>query len=328
MKEKNLKMLVDFKIEKNNSNLSSIKTRKNLSVLQKKPSFGQSISTKEFLELKKIMILSSNKAFASENVQIKGADLLTFAYKLLNQGRLSNDIDFAVNKMPEETVFQTKIAGIFENLNAKGYKPFEINFPKTAVNEFAINLKTVTFKLNHNDPINYRKFDFFKFDFSEYSYPEQYLMNTRINKQNIKTINPIVFVFDKIGALCSKTKEHAKLIQPQEFYDEISKNSFDNEFFNKNYSRGKFMFDLTVVDKYITKMLGKGNIDINLLKEIFIRKKISLERLEDVKNTYLQHKKTIDSTITPIQETKPLNFDKYFKYTISLINKIQKQLNI
>lgn len=294
--------------------------------------FQAQVSASEFKNIKKLVVSSFNKATKGD-MELVGSSCLDLFYNL-RQARVSSDIDIKLSKLNSKKYIQNLIEqSVFPMLKENNYIPFDLKLKtipavqriKNFIKRVKYNQYFVSFKLNPTDPVEYKNFKTINLDLSENFYGVKGKAN--INGEEIKTLSPEEFVLDKVKALCQKTKsnflKNSKIARIKfmlnKSYDESPK-------FKEYYSRGKFIYDLSVASEGFN-FLKQDKVDTSLLKGMFKKANLPLSRIEEIPGTYLQHKDSFSSQVIFPAEVQGKNYDDCFNDVMQIVQKIKSEIN-
>lgn len=279
-------------------------------------------------ELTLISIVSDDYLF--EILVLKGGNALNLVHKLST--RNSMDLDFSM----EEDYFLGKVNDIkdkFENSLIRNFIPINLvpfdvkitkrpgKIPEDLKNfwgGYSLEFKLITndlYQIHHDDIDNLRRNAFnpgsstkFTVDISPFEYVKHKKLYI-VSHYNVYTYTPAMIVCEKLRAICQQTNEYGHIInrqvpkaRPRDFYDIYY-----------------------IVTKLEINMLDVENI--NILKEMFLVKKVPLEILSLIENYKSLHESNSDSLKSTVAvDSELLDFNEYFEYTIQLANEIQSAI--
>jgi hypothetical protein len=300
-------------------------------------SFQAQINRNEFRQINSLIISSLNKAFDG-HMQLHGSSCVDIVYNLEN-ARIPNDIDLKVEFLGSKHRIKKLLKQVlFRDLKDNGYIPYNLtvinrpirNYLKKILKKENNKFLIAEFKLNPSDSLEYKHINKIRIEMMEEKvHADKEII---INGQNVKVLSPEVFVFDKIKALCKKTREFYLDKPDQNIFTRIlNKLLTDPKYFPEKFqtlfSRGNFFYDLMIMDESLTHMNNGGNIDISLLKSVFKTQNVPLYLMTKIDSTYGNHVDNFFKKVKRHDNGDIKDFDYYFEYTMRLLDRLHKELN-
>ncbi|MFW6015762.1 MAG: nucleotidyl transferase AbiEii/AbiGii toxin family protein [bacterium] len=288
-------------------------------------------------EIRKLVIIS---LFSDDTLMelftLKGGNALNYIYDVSARSSIDIDISMAESfkeyKLAMEEVSATLEYVLSSTFEENGYYIFDISLeerPQVTHENFwggyQLNFKLLDYetwsKLKEEGkeledfqrqaiPINEQNHRNFKVDISKYEYTKNRIAH-ELDYYTIYVYTPLMIVYEKLRSICQQMEEYKKIIPTHSVK-----------------GRAKDFFDIyTLMDKHTIKFLDENNL--NILKEIFLIKKVPLsflKLLEDQREFHRDSFTTVIDTINP--EIELQEYDYYFDYVLEITKNILKVLGI
>ena len=280
-----------------------------------------------FDEIKKLVIKS---LFVDDDFYdlfvLKGGNALSIAYKLSNRSSKDVDVSMAKDFLIENEEVLKKLENAFEKIFKNSeYKTFDFKLSKRpmSIDEgkklfwggYLLEFKVIEReKYNENDIQTTRKSAInlgkkgsksFTVDISKYEYTLD-KQEMDFDGLSIFVYTPIMIINEKIRAICQQMEEYP---------------------FNKGNPRPKDFFDINLI--FITPECGVNDEiflsehNLNMLKEMFTLKKVPLELIDKISETYDFHNldyESLKATVPIYIEVKEFKF--YFDFVVEKVKKL------
>ena len=260
---------------------------------------------------------------------LKGGNALDIIYRLAQ--RSSKDVDFSIANEFSRKDFE-KIKSKIENTLKNTFKPegfivFDVKLTEKPVRISPDMEKfwggyQVEFKIIETENYNKHQYDIeslrrnatvieknnrkiFRIDISKFEYCDS-KQEYDLDGYTIYVYSPEMIIAEKLRAICQQMPEYSKLVRSP-----------------SQSARARDFFDIyTVMTNFEIDLLKKSNK--NLIKNIFLAKKVPLNLIAKIKNHREYHRidfESVQATVKPSIELKA--FDYYFDYVLKVCEQLE-----